>query len=98
MKTKLNRLTYANSWMSDYYSVDKVEVDAKSIAEVKIGNKKYEVRAEKVGIPYNDMGNTYDAVSVHLYITEKVFGVKMEFDLNKIVPKTKVYVTKMKKD
>lgn len=82
-------LRYKNDWHSDCYTVAGVLVG--ELTTVSIGRKTYPVKCRKVGVEYSDMGHTYTATSKHYFITEKVFGVEMEFDLNKIVPKVVVH-------
>ena len=83
-----NKLTYENQWESDIYRVNDQEI--KSLKKVEINGKVYKVISEKIGIDYNDMGNTYTAVSTHYFVETEVFGIEKQIDLNTLVPKINV--------
>ena len=95
MKTT-NKLVYRNNWEFDEYSVDGNVISG--LSQVEIGGKKYKVEAQSVSVPYNDMGNTYTATSNHYFIKETVFGIKMRFDLNRIIRKKTIIATQFKVD
>lgn len=90
------KLEYVNNWESDEFYVGKKRV--KSLEEVCIEGVVYEVTGREVQVPYNDMGNTYYADSMHYFVKETVFGKVMEFDLGKIMrnPGVVVYAKKWK--
>ncbi len=83
-----NVLTYKNNWENDVYYVDGALIS--DLKRVKIGRKSYKVDSMEKGVEVNDMGHTYRAYSKHYYIREKIFGLEMTFDLNRIVPKRKI--------
>lgn len=89
-----HKLDYQNSWESDSYYVDKKLIE--KLKKVSIQGKEYDVDSRKVEVPYYDMGHTYTATSVHYFITENVFGMDHEFDLNTIVPNVDVIPLKFK--
>lgn len=90
----MKRLEYKNSWEYDFYSVGGVPV--KNIKEIVIDGNPYRVHSRDVTVPYNDMGHQHTATSKHYFVREKVFGINMEFDLNEIIRKKKVFVTDYK--
>jgi hypothetical protein len=61
------------------------------LKEVVINGEWYKVSNRYVSVPYIDMGQTGLGTSRHYFVKEKVFGVKMEFDLNDIVKRKPVY-------
>ncbi len=79
----MDRLTYTNSWESDIYKVKGKVV--RKLKEVLINGRFYKVTNRTVAVPYSDMGQPGQGISTHYFVKEEVFGVKMEFDLNKIV-------------
>ena len=79
----MTTLKYSNNWEADIYTIDGKNV--KTLESVKIDGKLYSVSSRKVSVPYNDMGHSYNAVSVHYFVTTKVFGLSREFDLNTVV-------------
>lgn len=87
----MKKLEYSNSWEADIYTIGGKRV--KKLTEVKINSEFYKVTKDTVGIPYSDMGQPGVGISTHYFVKEKVFGVTMTFDLNKIVKKKPVYAT-----
>ena len=88
----MKKLTYSNSWEADVYSVDGKRV--RTLTEVCINGNPYKVTAYEVSVPYLDHGQRGVGISTHYFIKEKVFGISMSFDLNKIIEKKPVYATK----
>jgi hypothetical protein len=82
------QLEYRNEWEQDIYTVDGELV--KTLTKVSIDEKEYEVTTRNVSVQYFDMGNSYSGVSDHYFITEWVFGLKKEFDLNTLVEDKKI--------
>jgi len=87
-----NRLEYSNNWESDEYWVDGKRI--RGLQQVEIDGVKYTVNTRRVGVRYYDMGHDYTAHSDHYFITEKVFGIKTEFDLNELVRKKRILAIK----
>lgn len=85
---KFNVLQYKNDWESDVYSVNGQQLQ--DLSKVAINGKEYDVVSKSVRKFYSDMGKQYVAESVHYFVTEKVFGMVMRFDLNKIVNSVEV--------
>ena len=88
MAQKQATLKYKNNWESDEYYVGKKRITV--LKKVSIDGEEFKVTSRRVSVPYNDMGHTYTGDSNHYFIKKKVFGTKMEFDLNTIVDKVKV--------
>jgi len=86
------KLCYENNWEADEYSVDGKRVVR--LEEVQIGQYLYRVTTRRMSVPYNDMGHTYNGVSDHFFVYEKVFGLQMPFDLNEIITRIPVFATK----
>lgn len=84
-----NKLSLEKSWEINIYYVDKKEISF--LSKVSIKDKEYRVSTRRMNTPYSDSGHTYYSTSDHHFITEKVFGIDHEFDLNTIVPKVNVY-------
>jgi hypothetical protein len=84
-----HKLHYENSWEADEYSVDGKRVT--ELKRVQIGDIEYKVTKCRIAVPYYDMGHQYNGVSDHFFVEETVFGIKMKFDLNKIINKKPVY-------
>jgi len=93
MNTKI-LLGYRNNWEADEYFDKVIEKEIKNLKEVDINGKLYKVKSRSISVPVYDMGHTYTATSKHYFVTEEVFGVKIEFDLNTIVEKVPVFATK----
>jgi len=87
-----NKISVDNNWEADTYSVDGKRIS--DLSEVKIGAKKYKVRGVEISVRYMDMGTVGYGRSMHYFVTERVFGTKMEFDLNEIADQKTVYATK----
>jgi hypothetical protein len=85
----MKRLNYSNSWESDTYTVDGKRI--RTLTEVKINGEFYKVTAYDVSVPYLDHGQRGVGISTHYFVKEKVFGISMSFDLNKIIEKKPVY-------
>lgn len=85
----MKKLTYENSWNSDIYKVDGKPL--RYLNKVKIGSKTYDVKPERIGVPYSDMGQPGVGYSTHYFVKEKVFGLPMSFDLNTIVKRKAIY-------
>lgn len=85
----MNKLKYTNNWEADIYSVKEGRIA--NLKSVKIKDKVYTCKGVTISIPYSDMGHTYHGTSTHYFITEEVFGIKKEFDLNELVSKVPVY-------
>lgn len=85
----MSKLHYQNNWEMDEYFVERARV--KKLKSVIINDKVYKCVGKEISIPYNDMGHTYHGISTHYFITEEVFGIKKEFDLNELVGKVDVY-------
>ncbi len=83
-----NQLIYNNNWEYDTYLVNNRKIA--TLTKVEINGKEYEVTSHKVSVPYNDMGHSYQATSVHYFVKETVFGTEQKIDLNKIVNRAKV--------
>ena len=94
MKNFEHKLDYQNNWESDSYYVDGKMIE--KLKKVSIDGKEYDVTGRTVEVPYNDMGHTYTAISTHYFITETVFGMDHEFDLNTVVPNVEVIPLKFK--
>lgn len=88
----MKKLRYVNNWENDEYYVDDKLIEDLEI--IKIDDKEYKVTGKRISVSYNDMGHTYSALSRHYFITERVFGIDIEFDLNRIVPKRRVFAVK----
>lgn len=81
-------LQYKNDWESDVYSVDGKQIQ--DLTKVAINGKEYDVTQKLVSKQYYDCGKPYFAESIHYFVIEKVFGMTMKFDLNKIVNSVEV--------
>lgn len=81
-------LKYWNDWEVDNYSVEGGDIT--SLTEVEINRERFDVTNSLVEVPYSDMGHASYATSTHYFITTKVFGIPMEFDLNTLVNKVKI--------
>jgi hypothetical protein len=86
------KLTYRNNWEADEYYVGKNRVI--DLREVRINGKSYDVMSATVSVPYGDMGHTYTGRSKHYFVTEQVFGVDQQFDLNTVIRDVDVYAVK----
>ena len=82
-------LKYKNNWEADEYYINGKRI--KALKRVRIIDKEYPVKTHQVSVPYNDMGHEYNGISDHYFVTETVFGIKKEFDLNEIVGKQSVF-------
>ncbi len=91
-KKIVNRLRCDREWGCDLYFVGRRRVE--SLKEVQIGTKRYRVVSSSVSETIYDMGHTYEASSRHYYVVTKVFGLRMELDLNEIAHRTVVIATK----
>lgn len=93
-------LAYQNNWESDEFSVVDQTHEGKQLGstritdlhKVRIHFETYDVTSRSVEIPYNDMGRRYYARSKHYFITERVFGRNIEFDLGEVMRKHNVIV------
>jgi len=85
-----DQLEYRNNWEADEYYVDGQLIE--DMKYVFIDDAKYEVKSRRVSVPYHDMGHEYSGVSKHYFLRREVFGIDMEFDLNRIVDKVPVIV------
>lgn len=94
MNTKI-LLGYCNNWEADEYFDNITEKGVKNLKEVDINGKLYKVKSRSVSVPYLDMGHSYTSTSKHYFVTEEVFGIKMEFDLNTLIDKVPVFATKV---
>lgn len=83
------KLQYRNNWESDEYYVDDTRI--LELKKVRIGKIEYPVKTRKVTVPYYDSGHQYESTSDHYFIEASVFGIKMDFDLNKITNRTTVF-------
>lgn len=89
-----NRLRYEDNWSVDLYFIGNKQIS--ELKEVMIGGTLYKVKTQRLSIPYDDMGHTYEGTSDHYFVKAKVFGIYMDFDLNKIVTRRAVYATLFK--
>jgi hypothetical protein len=82
-------LKYENQWEADIYSFNGKPL--LSLREVEINGRVYPVKSRNVAVPYSEMGVKRIATSLHYFVTENVFGIDLEFDLNTIITRTNVY-------
>lgn len=88
------KLKYQNNWEQDIYTTGHENKIVSDIELVRIDDVEYVVSSRFVDVTYYDMGHDYNARSKHYFIKTKVFGIIMEFDLNKIVPRKDVTLLK----
>lgn len=83
-----NVLVYVKNFEEDVYYVNRKRI--LNLHSVKINDKIYNVESEIKYIEYTEHGNIEYDTSIHFFVEEEVFGIKMRFDLNQIVQKTEV--------
>jgi hypothetical protein len=85
VKTPKHRLSYVDNWGQDEYYIGGVYVT--DIRKVAIKGKVYNVVGRDKSVVVDDMGHSYTMWSIHFYVTETVFGIKQDFDLNTLMRK-----------